>query len=143
MLELTVAFCKRFEGFRSKPYLCPANVPTIGYGTTYYLDGSKVTLSDPPITEQEAETLLVNILTKEYLPGVLRLCPGLSGNRLEAIVDFAYNLGLGNLKISTLRKRLNEGNYDAASTEILKWNKANGRILLGLSTRREAESRYL
>ena len=58
-LELAAELCKRFEGFRSKPYLCPANVATIGYGSTYYANGTKVTLNDPPMSQEEAHLLLM------------------------------------------------------------------------------------
>ena len=74
-LELASALCRQFEGFRSKPYLCPAGVPTIGYGSTYYADGRKVTLEDPPMDEPTARALLMHELQHTYLPGTLRNCP--------------------------------------------------------------------
>lgn len=145
MLQIAVELCKRFEGFRAKPYLCPAGIPTIGYGSTYYADGRKVTLQDEPISEPDAEKLLLHELEKTYLPGVLRHCPGLAADekRLNAIVDFAYNLGVGRLQTSTLRRRINEQNWQEAAREILRWNRAGGRVLAGLTRRREAESRLL
>jgi lysozyme len=142
-MEIAIALCKRFEGFRSKPYLCPAGVPTIGYGTTVYPSGIKVTLFDADITQASAEEMLVYALKRVYLPAVMALCPDLEGDRQDAILDFCYNLGESNLRISTLRKKLNEGDFEAAREEILRWNKAGGRTLKGLTLRREAERNYI
>ena len=144
-LQIAAELCKQFEGVRAKPYLCPAGIPTIGYGSTYYADGRKVTLQDAPIDEPDAEKLLLHELEKTYLPGVLRHCPGLAADekRLNAIVDFAYNLGVGRLQTSTLRRRINEQNWQEAAREILRWNRAGGRVLAGLTRRREAESKLL
>jgi len=142
-MNLTIAaeLCKHFEGFRSKPYLCPAGVATIGYGSTYYADGKKVTLQDTPINEPEAYKLLLNELHHTYLTGVLRYCPVLIAdeNKLNAIVDFCYNLGVGRLQTSTLRRKINEQNWEAAKVELMRWNKGNGKILAGLVKRRKAE----
>lgn len=146
-ISLAVYLCKLFEGFSSKVYLCPAKVPTIGYGSTYYSDGSRVKLGDPSITEPQAEELLRSELLHNYLPNVLRLCPILAlpenNKRLNAILDFTYNLGSGNLKISTLRKKINEGDWETARQEILKWNKGGGKVLKGLVKRRTLEKSYL
>lgn len=139
-LEIAVAVCKRFEGFYPRPYLCPAGVPTIGYGTTYYEDGSPVTLKDEPITRARAEELLRRQLSRVYSPQVLRLCPSLAGaERCGALLDFTYNLGASALKGSTLRKRINEGRWEAVPAELRKWVYAAGRKLRGLALRREAE----
>lgn len=142
-LSKTIALCKVFEGFSSKPYLCPAGVPTIGYGTTVYPNGTKVTLFDEPITQPIAEYYLSCTLTDKYLPGVLKLCPELSGDRLSAILDFAYNCGLGALKSSTLRKRINQSDWESVPIEIMKWNKGGGRVLKGLTRRRQAECQLI
>ncbi len=143
MIDLTIAIelCKRFEGFRAKPYLCPAGVPTIGYGSTYYSGGKKVSMTDAPISNEEAEKLLRNELSETYLPEVLRLCPVLKQhpNKLNAIVDFCYNLGAGNLQRSTLRRRINAQDWQGAEDELKKWVKAGGVVLPGLVKRREAE----
>lgn len=132
---------KEFEGLRLTPYLCSAGVPTIGYGSTFYLNGTKVTLQDPLITKQEANQLLDNTLQKVFIPGVLRACPVLIAhpNKLGAIVSFAYNLGIGRLQASTLRRRINEQNWQAAAQELLKWNLNLGKPSKGLIRRREAE----
>lgn len=140
-LDIAVALCKQFEGFSSKPYLCPAGIPTIGYGSTYYADGSKVKLTDQAISEPAAADLLLHELQFTYLPGVLRLCPILltDAKKCNAVADFAYNLGLGRLQTSTLRRKINAQEWAEAKTELLKWNKGGGRVLPGLDKRRKAE----
>lgn len=136
-----VELIKRFEGFRAKPYLCSAGVPTIGYGSTYYLDGTKITLQDSPIQQEEANRLLDATLQKVFIPGVLRACPVLIAHpyKLGAIVSFAYNLGLGRLQASTLRRKINAQDWQSAAKEILKWNLNLGKPSKGLIRRREAE----
>lgn len=136
-----VELIKEFEGLRLTPYLCSAGVATIGYGSTFYLDGRRVTLQDPPITKQEANELLDNTLQKVFIPGTLRACPVLIAhpNKLGAIVSFAYNLGIGRLQASTLRRRINEQDWESASQELLKWNLNLGKPSKGLIRRREAE----
>ena len=139
-VEIAAALCRRFEGLHLRPYLCPAGVPTIGYGATYYEDGTRVTLSDPPIPRQRAEELLLWHIENVYLPAVLKLCPGAdTPERLAALIDFAFNLGVGNLRTSTLRKRVSAKRWDDVRTELMKWIKAGGRELRGLVKRREAE----
>ena len=139
-VEIAAALCRRFEGLHLRPYLCPSGVPTIGYGATYYEDGTRVTLSDPPISRQRAEELLIWHIENVYLPAVLKLCPGAdTPERLAALIDFAFNLGVGNLRASTLRKRVNTKRWDDVRTELMKWTKAGGRELRGLVKRREAE----
>ena len=131
---------RRFEGLYLRPYLCPAGVPTIGYGSTRYLDGRAVELTDPAITRATAELLLLRTVMNTYLPSVLRLCPGVdSPDRLAALIDFCYNLGGRSLKASTLRKYVNSGRWGDVPTELRKWNKGGGRVLRGLQLRREAE----
>ena len=141
-LDLAAELCRRFEGFRSKPYLCPAGVPTIGFGSTYYADGRKVTLQDPPVTKEQADVLLMHELQHTYAPGVARLCPILLTHprRFNAIVDFCYNLGVGRLQTSTLRRKINAQDWEGAVEQILLWNKAGGRILPGLERRCQARA---
>lgn len=136
-----IELIKRFEGYRAKPYLCSAGVPTIGFGSTFYEDGTKVTLQDAPIDPDRAKSLLDLTLNKIFIPGVLRCCPILINHpkKLGAIVSFAYNLGVGRLQASTLRRRINEQNWEAAANEILKWNLAAGKVSKGLDVRRKAE----
>lgn len=144
-LAIATTLCKEFEGFRSRPYLCPAGVATIGYGTTRYSDGRPVTLSDPAITRDEAEQLLDAQLRSQFLPGVLRLCPSLIAHTqaLNAIVDFAYNLGVGRLQTSTLRRRINAGDWEGVKEQLMRWTRGGGRVLPGLVRRRQAEAALL
>lgn len=98
------ALARRFEGFRAEPYLCPAGIPTIGYGFTRYPDGRVVSLADPPMTREQAGATLAQLIAARYAPNVRRLCPTADDGRLGALIDFAFNLGAGNLRASTLRK---------------------------------------
>jgi len=140
-LELAASLCRQFEGFRSKPYLCPAGVPTIGYGSTYYSDGRKVTLNDLSISQEDANALLLVELNHTYLPGVLRNCPILATDekKCNAIVDFVYNLGIGRLQTSTLKRKINAQEWEAAQEQLMLWTKGGGKVLPGLLKRRQAE----
>lgn len=139
-VKVAAALARRFEGCYLTPYLCPAGVPTIGYGATYYLDGRRVTLSDPAITRITAEVMLLDMVRRVYLPAVLKLCPSVdTPERLAALIDFAFNLGTGNLRASTLRKRVNAGRWGDVPAEFRKWVRGGGRVLRGLVLRREAE----
>jgi GH24 family phage-related lysozyme (muramidase) len=130
---------KQFEGFSSKPYLCPAQVWTIGYGSTRYEDGRYVTDKDPHIDEAKAIAIM-KVTLKEYESAVNRYVKvKLNQNQFDALVSFAYNLGNKALLNSTLLKRINEGNFLAANNEFRKWVFANGIKLQGLVRRREAE----
>jgi lysozyme len=144
-LRVAVGLCKKFEGLYLKPYFCPAGVPTIGYGTVWKPDGTKVTMEDQPITEVEAELWLIQQLQRECVPEAVKKTPGLIGNEeaLGAIADFIYNLGAARYKNSTLRRRLNEQDWEEAHHEIRRWVRANGRVLRGLQLRREAEAEHL
>lgn len=140
-LELAAELCRRYEGYRAKPYLCPAGVPTIGYGSTYYADKRKVTLEDQPMEEGAARALLMVELEHTYLPGVLRNCPVLATNerRCNAIVDYAYNLGIGRLQTSTLKRKINAQDWDGVQEQLMLWTKGGGKVLPGLVARRKAE----
>lgn len=143
-IEVASILARRWEGLYLSPYLCPAGVPTIGYGATYYETGERVTLQDPPITKERAEQLLQWQLLSVYLPQVIRLCPGIdTPDRLAALVDFTFNLGSRNLGISTLRKRINAGRWSDVPDELRKWRMAGGKVLKGLVLRREAEARLI
>ena len=138
--EVANALIRRFEGLRLRPYLCPAGVPTIGYGATYYENRLRVTLSDAPITKERAEGLLLWMVKVKYLPSVLMLCPRIrEPHRLAAIIDFTFNLGVNNLRLSTLRRRINADRWGDVPTELLKWVHAGGKELHGLILRRQAE----
>jgi len=137
---LAAALARRFEGCYLRPYLCPAGVPTIGYGATYYEDGTRVAMTDPPITKERAESLLLHMVRTQYLPATIKLCPGAdTEGRTAALADFAFNLGIGRLKASSLRRAANAGDWAEAAEQLRKWNKAGGRVLRGLTIRREAE----
>jgi lysozyme len=144
-LELAASLCRQFEGYRSKPYLCPAGVPTIGYGSTYYFDGRKVTLNDSLISQEDANALLMVELKHTYLPGVLQNCPILATDekKCNAIVDFVYNLGIGRLQTSTLKRKINALEWEAAKEQLMLWNKGGGKVLSGLTKRRVAECALL
>lgn len=141
-LRLAADLCRRFEGLSLKPYPCPAGIPTIGYGSTRYADGRAVTLRDASITQAQAEDLLLLTLRRDYLPGVLKASPGLAARPgvLAAVVDFAYNLGLGHYEGSTLRKSIDAGDWAGAKVELGKWVRGGGRVLPGLVVRRAAEA---
>lgn len=140
-MALLLALLERFEGLRLRPYLCPAGVATIGLGSTRYLDGRPVRLTDPPITREHAYLLARQQLLTDYLPQVVALCGQIdTPERLAAITDFAYNLGNGALRASTLRKRIQAGRWDQVPTELRKWVRGGGRVLPGLVKRREAEA---
>jgi lysozyme len=144
-LELAAELCRRYEGYRAKPYLCPANVATIGYGSTYYADERKVTLEDPPMDEPTARELLMIELEHTYLPGVLRNCPGLITDvrKCNAIVDFCYNLGVGRLQTSTLKRKVNAGDWEGAKEQLMLWTRGGGKVLPGLLKRRTSECALL
>lgn len=139
-VQVAAKLARYFEGLRLRPYLCSAGVPTIGYGATHYEDGTRVQLTDPPISRERAEVLLLWMVKRVYLPAVIRLCPGVpDAYKLAALIDFTFNLGVGRLRASTLRRRVNAKNWPAVPSELRKWNKGGGKVLRGLVARREAE----
>lgn len=110
-----------------------------------YENGVKVTLADPPINKERAEQMLLHELHYIY-PKVLRLCPNLpelGPGPTAAILDFTFNLGLGRLQSSTLRKKINSGELEAAQDELKKWVRGGGKVLPGLVKRRDAEALLL
>jgi lysozyme len=139
--EAGLNLIKSFEGLRLKPYKCSAGVPTIGYGNTFYESGKKVTLADTAITESRAIELLAWSLKKfeQYVDSYCR--DDISQNQFDALVSFCYNLGPANLKSSTLLKKVNKDPNDPTiRAEFMKWNKAGGKALAGLTRRRTAEA---
>jgi len=130
-----------FEGCRLEAYLCPASVPTIGYGSTYYEDGRPVKLGDA-ITQERADQLF-EAIAEDFAKRVRSLLKvGLNENQFSALVSFTYNVGVANLKKSTLLKKVNINPSDTTITdEFLKWNKAGGKVLAGLTRRREEEAK--
>ncbi|MBC8581103.1 lysozyme [Zhenhengia yiwuensis] len=136
--EVGVNLIKSFEGCSLKAYKCPAGVWTIGWGTTEPINGVKPH-EGMIITQQQADELLIKNL-KDYENAVNKYVTySINQNQFDALVSFAYNCGNGALKTSTLLKKLNAGDVHGAANEFLRWNKANGKVLNGLTRRREAE----
>ena len=130
---------RQFEGFKAEPYLCPAGIPTIGFGSTRDTDGSEITLQHKTISMKEATNLMMATLVN-YEEAVTRFVRvPLKQNQFDALVDFAYNCGIENLRSSTLLKKINLKDYEGASKEFGKWVNGGGHILNGLVKRREAE----
>lgn len=129
---------KQFEGFSSRIYLDAAGLPTIGYG--HLLRAGEAEMFKNGITEPVAQALLIkDVLRAEQ--AVLRLITvPLSNGQFDALVSFTFNLGGGALQRSTLRRKLNRGEYDEVPTEFMKWVWAGGRKLKGLVNRRAAEA---
>lgn len=157
-IALAEELCRRFEGLHRVgpdglvyPYLCPAGIPTQGYGTVNRPDGRRVAMDDPPITQEVAAAWLKMELLHTYAPGVRRSCPGLYAAAMLgdtwgafcAIVDFAYNLGVGRLQTSTLRRKLNAQDWEGAKEQLMLWTRGGGKVLPGLVKRRQAESALL
>jgi len=134
-------FITKHEGLKLKPYLCPAKIPTIGYGNCYYPDGKRVTLLDKQITKQEAFEMFKEIANK-FAKRVDELVKTeLTQNQFNALVSFAYNVGTGNFASSTLLKKVNKNPNDLTiKAEFLRWNKANGKVINGLTNRRIEEA---
>lgn len=128
-----------FEGFSASPYQCPAGIWTIGYGSTRCPDGLPVTAETPLLTEDDGRQWLRDELARTEGDVTRLVRVPLSENQFGALVSFTYNLGSGNFRASTLRQKLNRGDYDGAVLEFPKWRRAGGKILRGLVRRRAAE----
>lgn len=126
---------RQFEGCKLKAYLCPAGVWTCGWGST----GNDV--GPGTVWTQEYADRRMKSDADRFTKQVLDLCPNLSlqPNVLCAIADFAYNLGIGRLRGSTLLKRVKAGDLPATKTELMKWTRGGGKVLPGLVRRRTAE----
>lgn len=153
----------RFEGFKDRPYLCPAHIWTIGYGHVLYQEQIRLpvlrppgkTQADIPMIRREMPLKLEDfrVWSKQEIDelfradvadferGVLRLVPGVVGRQgsFDALVSFAFNAGLGNLQRSTIRMRANRGDWEGAAEAFMMWTKGGGKVLPGLVRRREAE----
>lgn len=124
---------KKYEGLRLKAYKCPAGIWTCGWGHIKNVTEGMV------ISQQQAEEFLKDDL-KYFEVKVMELVKiSLSQNQFDALVSFCYNLGEGRLKKSTLLKKLNSGDIAGAAEQFMVWNKANGKVLSGLTTRRNEE----
>ena len=125
---------QQFEGCKLTAYLCPAGVWTIGWGSTGIGVSKGVTWTQAEADERYKKDIAF------FKTGVKKLVTvPINNNQLEALTSFAYNLGLGALKESTLLKYLNKGDYQAAANQFLRWDKAGGKVLAGLTRRRTAE----
>jgi lysozyme len=153
------ALMHQFEGFRSKPYLCPAHIWTIGYGHVLYQGQINLPVirkegytgairKEYPLkpednrvwTKNEIDELF-RVDVQNFERGVLRLVPGVSGRQgaFDALVSFSYNAGLGNLQRSQIRMRANREDWEGAADAFRQWTKGGGVVLPGLVRRREAE----
>ena len=137
--ERGVELIKSFESYRGYPYYDSVKVPTIGYGTTYYPDGRRVRISDAPVTEAQAtELLMANLVSFERaIEDALQV--EVTQNQYDALVCWAYNVGISAASGSTLMRLLNAGDVQGAADQFLRWNKAGGVPMPGLTRRREAE----
>lgn len=136
--EKGIALIKEFEGCRLTAYQDSVGVWTIGYGWTQPVDGKPIR-AGMTIKQETAERLLKTGLVS-YESDVSRLVKvGLTQVQFDALVSFTYNLGARSLSTSTLLRKLNAGDYAGAADEFLRWNKAGGKVLNGLTRRREAE----
>lgn len=128
-----LALIKKYEGLRLKAYKCPAGIWTVGYGST----GPHVK-SGMEITEAQANALLMLDVSR-FETGVNALASCKTQGQFDALVSFAFNLGLGNLDSSTLLKKHKAGDYAGAADQFPRWNKSDGMALPGLVKRRAAE----
>jgi lysozyme len=129
-----IELIKHFEGCKLTPYICPAGVLTVGFGHT-----GKDIIEDKVYSADEIEVLLVSDLAKFEVSVARLIKVGLTQNQFDALVSFSFNLGAGALQSSTLRSKLNRGEYDGAADQFLRWNKSAGKVLAGLTKRRIAE----
>lgn len=133
-----IALIKQFEGCKLTAYQDSVGVWTIGYGWTQPVDGKPIR-AGMTIKQETAERLLKTGLVS-YESDVFRLVKvSLTQGQFDALVSFTYNLGARSLSTSTLLRKLNAGDYAGAADEFLRWNKAGGKVLNGLTRRREAE----
>jgi lysozyme len=131
----------KFEGLSLKPYLDSIKVPTIGYGNTYYTDGKRVTLLDKEITKEVAFDMFKEIANRFGKRVDALVTSNINQNQYNALVSFAYNVGTGNFASSTLLKKVNKNPNDLTiKDEFLRWNKAGGKVINGLTNRRNEEA---
>ena len=130
---------KLYEGYSSSPYLCPAQHWTIGYGAIWGMDDKRVTEDHPDINKDQADYLLRRDVKKSEMAVLRHIRVPLEDGQFNALCSFVFNLGSGALQSSTLRRKINKGNYIGASNEFKRWIWAGGRKLKGLIRRREHE----
>lgn len=141
--DKAVELIKFFEGFRAKPYYCSAGVATIGYGTTVYPSGENVRITDGAISGKMATDFLKYHIDKYVNEPLIKIVDmdKLNQNQYDALVSFCYNVGIGAFKASTLCKVIlaNPNDFDAIEVQFMRWNKAKGKELEGLTNRRRKE----
>jgi lysozyme len=149
--KAAIEMIKHHEGVRTRPYRCPALLWTVGVGHVIEPTHTAVKYEerrhlpipagwDRTLTMDEVDRILAEDL-RRFERGVVRLCPAVVGRQgvFDALVSFAFNVGLGNLQRSSLRMKTNRGELEEAADEFLKWTKAGGRVLPGLVKRRNDE----
>ena len=150
----------KFEGYKNKPYLCPAHIWTVGWGTVIYQEQIRLPMvrvpdkhtpmirkemplkpEDNRVWSKEEINELFRVDVESFERGVLRLVPGVVSRQgsFDALVSISYNFGLGNLQRSTIRMRANRGDWEGAADAFRVWTKGGGKVLPGLVKRREAE----
>jgi lysozyme len=130
-----------FEGFSAKPYLCSAKVPTIGFGSTYYPDGQRVTLLDKEITKSKALEIFKSVADRFAKKVSNLITSPLNQNQFNACVSICYNIGIAAFTGSTLLKMINKNHNDPMiALEFKKWNKVNKKVVTGLTRRRINEA---
>jgi lysozyme len=135
------ALLKPFEGCKLKAYRCPAGICTIGYGHTSAAGAPAVT-DGMTITQKQAEDILRRDLVKYETAVHGMMHQPLNQHQFDVLVDFAYNAGEGNLRSSTLLKKVNSASFNSVPAELMKWTKGGGKILPGLVRRRHAEANW-
>tara|TARA_R100000995_G_C3472684_1_gene119164 strand:+ start:760 stop:1197 length:438 start_codon:yes stop_codon:yes gene_type:complete len=130
---------KLYEGYSSSPYLCPAQHWTIGYGAIWGMDDTRVKEDHPDINEDQADYLLRRDVKKSEMAVLRHIRVPLEDGQFNALCSFVFNLGSGALQSSTLRRKINRGDYIGAANEFPRWVFAGGRKLKGLIRRREHE----
>jgi len=137
--ESGLELIKKYEGWRSKPYLCSAARWTIGFGSTWDIDGNAVTSKHSDITPEQGEYLLIREVRYSEIAIRKLVKTELTANMFSSLCSFIYNVGAGNFQRSTMRMRLNRGLHEEAADEFPKWRKAGGKVIKGLVRRRKQE----
>lgn len=137
--QLCFELVKHFEGCKLSAYKDVTGTPTVGYGTVYYSNGTKVKMGDK-ITQAQADAMLEEHLNT-FFKQVAKAAPNANQHQLDSLTAFAYNCGMGNLKSSTLLKKVNaSAPISEIKAEFIRWNKSKGVELAGLTRRRKAEA---
>ncbi len=141
--QVGINLIKHYEGFYSKPYRCPVGLWTIGYGHVIN-DGRNLPIDcDRVFLKDEIDALLIADL-KRFERGVALYCPvQLTQNQFDALISFSFNLGLGTLQRSTVRQKINRGDFKGAVKVLFQYNKGGGKVLKGLTLRRQDEAKLL